>query len=37
VLNVAEMRLYYYPKGKKVVEVLPIGIGQLGTDTPETG
>ncbi|MDM5063087.1 L,D-transpeptidase family protein [Aeromonas salmonicida] len=35
VLNLAEMRLYYYPKGKKVVEVLPIGIGQLGTDTPE--
>lgn len=35
VLNVAEMRLYYYPKGKNVVEVLPIGIGQLGTDTPE--
>lgn len=24
VLNVAEMRLYYYPKGKKVVEVLPM-------------
>ncbi|MDO2949110.1 L,D-transpeptidase family protein [Aeromonas simiae] len=35
VINVAEMRLYYYPKGNKVVEVLPIGIGQLGTDTPE--
>ena len=35
VINVAEMRLYYYPKGKNVVEVLPIGIGQLGTDTPE--
>ncbi|MGK4474291.1 L,D-transpeptidase family protein [Aeromonas molluscorum] len=35
VINVAEMRLYYYPKGQKVVEVLPIGIGQLGTDTPE--
>ncbi len=35
VINVAEMRLYYYPKGKKVVEVLPIGIGQLGKDTPE--
>ncbi|WP_407695839.1 L,D-transpeptidase family protein [Shewanella avicenniae] len=35
VINVAEMRLYYYPKDKKVVEVLPIGIGQLGTDTPE--
>lgn len=35
VINVAEMRLYYYPKGKNVVEVLPIGIGQLGKDTPE--
>lgn len=35
VINVAEMRLYYYPKGTNVVEVLPIGIGQLGTDTPE--
>lgn len=35
VINVAEMRLYYYPKGQKVVEVLPIGIGQLGKDTPE--
>ena len=27
VINVAEMRLYYYPKGKNVVHVLPIGIG----------
>lgn len=35
VINVAEMRLYYFPKGRNVVEVLPIGIGQLGTDTPE--
>ncbi|MGL5036551.1 MAG: L,D-transpeptidase family protein [Aeromonas sp.] len=35
VINAAEMRLYYYPKDKKVVEVLPIGIGQLGKDTPE--
>ncbi|WP_421346502.1 L,D-transpeptidase family protein [Aeromonas veronii] len=35
VINVAEMRLYYYPKGKNVVEVLPVGIGQLGSDTPE--
>jgi L,D-transpeptidase YbiS len=35
VINVAEMRLYYYPKGTNTVEVLPIGIGQLGTDTPE--
>ncbi|MBL0604739.1 L,D-transpeptidase family protein [Aeromonas caviae] len=35
VINVAEMRLYYYPKGKNVVHVLPIGIGQLGVNTPE--
>jgi L,D-transpeptidase YbiS len=35
VINVAEMRLYYYPKGKNTVEVLPIGIGQIGRDTPE--
>lgn len=35
VINIAEMRLYYYPKGKKIVEVLPIGIGQVGRDTPE--
>jgi L,D-transpeptidase YbiS len=35
IINVAEMRLYYYPKGKKTVEVLPIGIGQIGKDTPE--
>jgi L,D-transpeptidase YbiS len=35
VINSAEMRLYYYPKGKNTVEVLPIGIGQVGRDTPE--
>ena len=34
VVNSAEMRLYYYPKGTNTVIVLPIGIGQLGTDTP---
>ena len=34
VINSAEMRLYYYPKGTNTVIVLPIGIGQLGTDTP---
>ncbi len=32
VVNSAEMRLYYYHNG--VVEVLPIGVGQLGKDTP---
>lgn len=34
VINSAEMRLYYYPKGTNTVIVLPIGIGELGTDTP---
>ncbi len=32
VINSAEMRLYYYTPGK--VEIFPIGIGQLGKDTP---
>ena len=34
VVNVAEMRLYYYPPGGATVEVLPIGIGQAGRETP---
>lgn len=34
VVNVAEMRLYYYPPGENSVEVLPIGIGQAGRETP---
>lgn len=34
VINLAELRLYYYPPGKKEVTVYPIGIGQLGGDTP---
>lgn len=34
VVNVAEMRLYYYPKGGNTVEILPIGIGQAGRETP---
>ncbi len=32
IVNSPEMRLYYYHDNK--VDVLPIGIGQLGTDTP---
>ncbi|MCK0527173.1 L,D-transpeptidase family protein [Anaerobiospirillum sp. NML120449] len=32
IVNSPEMRLYYYHNDQ--VEVLPIGIGQLGTDTP---
>ncbi|MEG3135970.1 L,D-transpeptidase family protein [Rouxiella sp. T17] len=34
VINSAEMRVYYYPKGTNTVVVLPIGIGELGKDTP---
>lgn len=34
VVNVAEMRLYYYPKDTNTVEILPIGIGQAGRETP---
>ncbi|UAK19688.1 L,D-transpeptidase [Kluyvera sp. CRP] len=34
VVNVAEMRLYYYPPDSNTVEVLPIGIGQAGRETP---
>lgn len=34
IINSAEMRLYYYPKGTNTVVVLPIGIGELGKDTP---
>ncbi|WP_316539916.1 L,D-transpeptidase [Klebsiella michiganensis] len=34
VINVAEMRLYYYPPDGTTVDVLPIGIGQAGRETP---
>ncbi|XXN64788.1 L,D-transpeptidase family protein [Enterobacter ludwigii] len=34
VINLAELRLYYYPKGEDRVVVYPIGIGQLGAMTP---
>ena len=34
IVNAAEMRLYYYPPGSNTVEVLPIGIGQAGRETP---
>lgn len=33
VINLAELRLYYYPPGQNVVTVWPIGIGQLDGDT----
>jgi L,D-transpeptidase YcfS len=34
VVNLAELRLYYYPKGENKVIVYPIGIGQTGMNTP---
>ncbi len=34
VINLAEMRLYYYPKGGNTVTTYPIGIGREGEDTP---
>ncbi|MFP2469711.1 L,D-transpeptidase family protein [Pseudescherichia vulneris] len=33
VINLAELRLYYYPPGKNSVTIYPIGIGQLGGTT----
>ena len=34
VINLAELRLYFYPPGQNRVEVYPLGIGQLGRETP---
>jgi len=36
VVNLAELRLYYYPPGENIVQVYPLGIGQLGLETPVT-
>ena len=33
VINLSELRLYWYPPGKNEVTIYPIGIGQLGGDT----
>lgn len=35
VVNLAELRLYYFPPGEQMVQVFPIGIGQQGLETPE--
>ncbi|WP_413111844.1 L,D-transpeptidase family protein [Thaumasiovibrio sp. DFM-14] len=35
VINLAELRLYYFPEGKRSVHVFPIGIGRIGRETPE--
>jgi len=34
VMNLAELRLYYFPPGGKTVETYPIGIGREGWQTP---
>ncbi|MFH7926452.1 L,D-transpeptidase family protein [Enterobacter roggenkampii] len=34
VVNLAELRLYYFPPGQNIVQVYPLGIGQLGLETP---
>jgi len=34
IINLSELRLYYYPKDSNTVIVYPIGIGQLGRETP---
>jgi len=34
VINLAELRMYYYPKGEKLVYVFPVGIGRQGLETP---
>lgn len=34
VINLAELRLYYYPKGENRVITYPLGIGREGWETP---
>lgn len=34
VINLAEYRLYYFPKGQNVVHTYPLGIGREGWDSP---
>lgn len=34
VINLSEMRLYYYPANKKIVYTYPIGIGRIDWSTP---
>ncbi|BAC24498.1 ybiS [Wigglesworthia glossinidia endosymbiont of Glossina brevipalpis] len=33
-INIAEMRLFYFPKNFEKVVVLPVGIGEIGKETP---
>lgn len=34
VINLAELRLYYFPEHSNIVHVFPVGIGRIGLDTP---
>ncbi|CAM3632381.1 putative L,D-transpeptidase YcfS precursor [Vibrio aerogenes CECT 7868] len=35
VVNLAELRLYYFEPDLKTVHIFPVGIGRIGRDTPE--
>jgi len=35
VINLPELRLYYFPTNGKEVHVFPVGIGRVGRETPE--
>ncbi|MBA5761421.1 L,D-transpeptidase family protein [Vibrio sp. 404] len=35
VINLAELRLYYFEPNSDIVHVFPVGIGRIGRDTPE--
>ncbi|CAM4173811.1 L,D-transpeptidase family protein [Vibrio agarivorans] len=35
VINLAELRLYYFDPEEDVVHIFPVGIGRVGRDTPE--
>ena len=35
VINLSELRLFYYPKDEKIVVTEPVGIGRIGWETPK--
>ncbi len=35
IVNLAELRLYYFEPEKGLVHIFPVGIGRIGRDTPE--
>ena len=36
IINLPELRLYYFPKNSNKVHVFPVGIGRQGLETPKT-